>query len=127
MDKKETVWAYLSGYFDGDGCVNITESGGRHRLQVVMTKKDEGFLGRLKNATGMGIVNSGSWRMVTQEAEDFLRKIHPYSIAKKPEIEVALRFRETIGRTGNFGRKGLTKSIKEQRDELMYELQGLKK
>lgn len=120
------MWEYMAGWFDSNGCVNITESKGRHRLQVVVTKSDEGFLNELRDMVGMGIVSKNDWRMVTQEAENFLRSVEPYSIRKKDEIEVALKFRDTIGRPSNFGRRGLTGSVKEERDKLMEELRRLK-
>lgn len=120
------MWQEIAEIFDKHGCVNITESKGRHRLQVVVTKSDKEFLTELRDEVGMGIVTENDWRMVTMDAERFLRAIRPYSAVKKDQIDVALDFRDTIGRSGNFGRKGLTSTVKDQRDKLMYKLRELK-
>jgi len=124
---KDTIWAYMAGYFDGDGCVNITKSSGRHRLQIVLTKKDDEFLNTLRRSVGnLGSVSGGCWRIVTQEAEDFLHGIYPYVVKKREQVETALEFRSSIGRPGNLSGSGLTNSIIEERDELMIRLQLLK-
>ena len=85
--------AYLAGFFDGDGCINISKShpkhskSPRHVLQVVVAQSDELFLNHWAEKTGIGTVYANKaprktipshqtpyhWRMTGQQAEDLLR------------------------------------------------------
>jgi hypothetical protein len=84
-------------------------------------KNDEGFLREISREIQMGAVKNNTLRIVTKQAESFLRGIAPYSRRKNRAIGLALEYRDTIGKHGD----SLTDDIKKKRLELMEALQAL--
>ena len=117
----ETEKAYLAGFFDGDGCVNIAIRQGKdaltpsHYLQVIFSQCDQAFLGRWCNKVGMGTVHENAplrnphitqtkalwhWRLYDRQAESMLRMMLPYLDIKHEQAEIALQFMNTKGTGG---------------------------
>ena len=117
----ETEKAYLAGFFDGDGCVNIATRQGKqaatvsHYLQVIFSQCDRPFLQRWCEKVGMGSVHKNApmrhpnitqtkdlwhWRLMDRQAEAMLRMMMPYLDIKKPQAEIAIRFMTTKGKGG---------------------------
>lgn len=116
-DLTSEEWAYLAGFFDGDGCVNIAVNSSNkdaatptHYLQVILAQSDEPFLREWRDRLNIGSLHElqtqpnapikrtkpcWAWRICGQEAERFLRMILPYVRRKAKEVEIALEFRKT--------------------------------
>ena len=136
----ETDRAYLAGFFDGDGCINISKShpkhskSPRHVLQVVVAQADRVFLEWWAEQTGLGKVYEDiaqrkvvpmrqrmyHWRMTGQQAEDLLRLMLPFLIVKLPQARIALEFRKI--KHNNQRGKGLSPQTLAVRDMLMARL-----
>jgi len=139
----ETQRAYLAGFFDGDGCVNITHTSSNcgtdyYRLQVVLTQKSVEFLELLREQIGgIGSIHVSqtknphndrdcwiaNWRIVSYQSERFLRLIEPYVIRKAEQVKIALELRNTMRAYGN-GR-GVPKGTNRKRHQLMLRMQAL--
>lgn len=106
MTKKE-IYAYASGIFDGEGSLNISQKIDKYgkyqhwiRLGVTNTNFDilqfllKQFGGQIsKKHLYLGWKPSWLWA-ITRNAnlEKCLRKIKPYSIIKKKQIAIALKY-----------------------------------
>lgn len=104
--------AYAAGLIDGEGCISILCSKKQSRryygatVDVGMTKKALPILERMKQEYGGTIIKrrektgrweeSWSWRMHGGEAVAFLRRIGPFLLMKKPQVEVALALHAMI-------------------------------
>jgi len=137
----ETEKAYLAGFFDGDGCVNIsvrqsqTHATPSHYLQVIFSQCDQPFLERWCEKVGMGrvYVNSGRpignkelwhWRLYDRQAEKMLKMMLPYLDIKKEQAEIALSFMRTKGRGG---RRATPAGLLHLREHYKDALSGMKR
>lgn len=104
---------YAAGFFDGEGCVNITGgrkkrcNGFRTHIRVMITNTDKGILdllhwnfgGRLTKPRREGW-KGGNWKanralnFSSGEAIAFLRKIRPHLRIKGPQVDLAFEFWE---------------------------------
>ncbi len=103
----ETEKAYLAGIIDGEGSVMIRQRGKRvFFLIVVVDNTNQTCIDYCKRVTGMGSAQLSRdiggntkrqyrWLVSSRHAEELLEAIYPYSIIKRPQIEVALEFRKT--------------------------------
>ena len=136
----ETERAYLAGFFEADGCVNIgTRKGKRaatvsHYLQVIIAQSNKDFLQRWRDKLNMGSVHlagratlttKGHWRwhLSDRQAETVLNLILPYLDIKKDQAEIAVRFMATKG-TG--GRRRTPQSVLDLREQYRQALQDAK-
>ena len=98
--------AYLAGFFDGEGCVQIVAP---HRtslflLQLSVNNTRREVLSIFRKRWGGSIVgphNRGlnhkpafTWKVDARHAEKVLRDLFPFLILKRRQAEVGLKFRE---------------------------------
>ena len=140
----ETDLSYLAGFFDGDGCINISKShpkhskSPRHVLQVILAQANRPFLQMWAERTGIGKLyqfksqtklnnrqEMWHWRMTGQQAEDLLRLLMPFLLIKRAQADIAIEFRET--KHNNSRGKGTPAFVLKHRDWLMGQLQVAKK
>lgn len=104
---KKTDWAYLAGFFDGEGCISLYKNDGRHyRLEICMANTNEWvakwfhfvFGGTLyleeaskKNPKWRDVWR---WQLRSRKTQYFLISLLPYLKLKKPQAELALQFLE---------------------------------
>ena len=97
---------YMAGFFDGEGCVNITLGGkGRQRIlrvmivntnRIILEEFQKQFGGKLNKSRTL----KENWKpfncltFINTHALDFLQKIYPFIFIKKRQIELAMEFRE---------------------------------
>lgn len=110
--KSLRIWA--AGFFDGEGCVGTTKPrpGPRNReisrvIRVSVGNTHRGSLELLLGVFG-GTIAKGItypnrrqmfyWKVSSKKAEVFLLSIRPWSIVKRPQIDVALAMRRLINR-----------------------------
>jgi hypothetical protein len=109
-DKLFLAWA--AGFFDGEGCVIIELSsspkstyGQRTSLHATVTQTSTPCLQKYVDRFGGSIKtaqhtcpNSSrwavqyTWSVRNEKAINFLREIYPYTVVKKEQIEVALKY-----------------------------------
>lgn len=95
---------YAAGFFDGEGCVNITKRGKRQqvslRVMIANTNKDILDLFQLSFGGHVRISKRHKpdwkpfiqWVATGQTAMDFLAKISPFIILKTAQIKLAFEF-----------------------------------
>lgn len=112
---RKTDWAYLAGFFDGEGCITLapTQVKGKWQktfiLRVQLASTNEWAIQAVKFACG-GVVSidrqrSGNhklayrWVISSNNALVFLGQILPYLKIKRPLAELAIKFQEhkTLG------------------------------
>lgn len=136
----ETDIAYLTGLFDGEGCVHIkrtkrfdTPCGVQYALNVVVRMASEKAVRRFQDLFGGHVYllkkkvlwhkDQWQWMALSSVAQNFLEITLPYLIVKKAEAELALKFQKEKKRTiAQKGIRGfLRKSIEEiQKEENFY-------
>jgi len=104
--------SYFAGFFDGEGCVGVTNRIPPHsalfiRTQVVNTNLE--VLEQMKRAFGGSIQirkaklnwqQMYTWQCTTQVAYHFLKQILPYLRLKRKQAELAIEFQEDRGYRG---------------------------
>ena len=109
---------YVAGLFDGEGCVLICQENRRgkstFRLRAVLANNHL-ILSLIQECYGGYLQykphnNHLTWD--SKQAADFLLKIHPWTIIKRPQIELALAFSNRIQRSNN---RSLTDDELEER------------
>lgn len=104
---------YFAGYFDGEGCISIYNSGKKATHTNVYCRvssvnplipnsfKRE-FKGNITKYKGRGDNHRDGfcWSVSAKKAEFFLLKIKPYLITKREEAQVALNFRKHLNKAG---------------------------
>jgi len=89
---------WLSGFFDGDGCVTSHKTNKKLTisLQTTIDKRDENFANALASIYGGYICKSGDnvrWNLkITDSNEEFLKKIAKFSHYKKKQLELAIEY-----------------------------------
>ena len=122
----ELEWAYLAGFFDGDGCVNIATRqqrkgiGPQHYLQIIFSQCNQPILEYWRERVNRGRVyrtahpDNGhkqlyQWRMFDRDAEVVLRAMLPHLHIKRKEAQIALKFQRT--KREHSGRRGVAPVI----------------
>ena len=102
--------AYAAGFFDGEGTIRIQTHSRRCRtmmLSVAACQVTEYPLDRFVQWFGGTVklrwlkYRGGrrplyTWQVSSMQAEQFLRQVLPYLVAKQTEAELALQFRATF-------------------------------
>lgn len=95
---------YVAGFFDGEGCVNITVRGKIRQvaLRVTIVNTDAAILQELFETFGGTLTRPRSsnsrWKLFRaiewrgKYAISFLEKIQPFVTVKRPQIELAFEF-----------------------------------
>lgn len=95
---------YVAGFFDGEGCVNLTVKGACKQvsLRVMIVNTDPLILDLLRiqygGRTPAPRIHQDGWKgfrqlvLTDSKAINFLQEIAPFVIIKRPQIELALEF-----------------------------------
>jgi hypothetical protein len=96
---------YCAGFFDGEGCINITCGGRNHQtaLRVMVVNTDEAILKMFLDSFGGGIYKRSRghkthwkpfivWKATGHKAAAFLSYIQDYVIVKERQLDLALEF-----------------------------------
>lgn len=139
----EIEWAWLAGFFDGEGCVRgrsywrHDKAKPRHSVAIslVITQRDREVLDRIQAMTGVGTVTSKTgtptpaFHWVTgghTQLAGVLEHLIPYSVVKRDQMLLAI---ELIKRCNLRGGRGSTLSPEEieTRIEMLRKLSSLKR
>lgn len=138
----ETEKAYLAGFLDADGCINVSchnipgSATPTHYLQVTIVQANGPFLEKWCNLTSLGRVYEMppsdlakkkvyQWTMNGKQAETFLTLLLPYIDIKHPDAELALMFRKTKhGRAGGRITPANIIKIREQYKTLLQQVKS---
>jgi hypothetical protein len=137
---------YFAGFFDGEGCISLfyckirpkktapTERVMGFRLVALASNTDQTPLVALRERYG-GAINLSkarneklkavySWRIIKRDAmRSFLTDIAPYTLVKKPQIDIALRYLATVAESG----KRIGQQAWDERLACYLEMQALNK
>lgn len=132
---------WLAGFFDGEGCISgqCYFSPGKYIkqpkvcIQVSITQKDTSILYEIVKYCGGTVQLKGDKSRAShirwtgrKDMGEFLRRIAPYSVCKKDQILLALKFIDTL-REENLGCEPLSDVIHKERKEIYDGLRLLKK
>jgi hypothetical protein len=102
--KNEIMLAYMAGFFDGEGSINIIKRNRgnwtpEYTLSVAMGQKDGKTLDWVKDNFGGNVYvikRDGSffWLCGNVKAITFLKQLLPYLQYKKSQAELAIKFHE---------------------------------
>lgn len=127
---------YIAGFFDGEGCIYINNK--THRLRVCITNTNYYILKQFKEMFGGSIYkrqlrklknNRGyckqifQWSIEFNNALRFLECIQPYTIVKKEQIELAIKYRNRINPSN--GGKPLSNEEKYIRESYIKQIKKL--
>lgn len=122
MDEK--TLAYFAGFFDGEGCIQITKrkpyakmKNPSYTLQVSLHNTHKGVIDKLQDLFGGyvgehkqkakdGCARLWQWSLHAKMANAFLDAVSPYLIIKAPEAKIALEFRQEISKRIGISHKG---------------------
>jgi hypothetical protein len=113
---KNTLLAYIAGFFDAEGCVTITRRNSvikssntvrkLYTMRCTVCQSDNYVLKVIHECFGGGEVQKPKhtvpvWEIGSYKALKFLYLLEPYVIEKKEEVQVAITYQRTIidGRT----------------------------
>ncbi len=101
---KQTDLAWIAGFFDGEGCISITQRRGGNvfQLRLNIVQRDPQPLVRVKEILGYGRVrqksDEGCWMYLitsNEDLEDFIQKMKPYSLVKSSQLLLAEEYLST--------------------------------
>lgn len=111
--KTDLAWA--AGVIDGEGSINITKRSGRAGYYLMVQVGQSGaacplMLKRLEEIFG-GSISGGKERIDTRKptwkwciahtaADSMLKRIRPYVVQKRDQVDLALQFRSTVAVPG---------------------------
>lgn len=95
---------YAAGFFDGEGCVNVSSLRGRSFIRILIVNTNKEILEMFQKRWGGDIKENKrvkanwktayTWRVSHKSCLDFLQDINEYVIIKKPQVEAAFMFFE---------------------------------
>ena len=136
--------AYVAGLMDGEGSIVIAVSkpsskNGRkipsHFLQVGIINTNREIINWLHDTFGGHISDNShstsrhnrrpcwAWRIMCNQAKEFLEKIYPFLKIKKQQAKLAIEFQEK--RRGLTGRKSITMEQLKEREWYRQEIRKL--
>ena len=130
------VWA--AGFFDGEGCILVNRhfrgEGVSHTLRIKVGNTDFKTLAILKSLFGGRIYTRklpsrkllGIWQCSGIQAENALKRMNPYLVAKRQEAEVALDFYE-LQQLTKYPAQEEADEVMAQRDAYYWKLRELKR
>jgi hypothetical protein len=124
--QNELFLAWVAGFFDGEGCVIVEYSkspesnrGWRTSLHATLTQTSLPCLELVQSRLGGTIKVSDNrtadtrrwavqytWSVRNHNAIEFLKKIVPYAVVKKEQIELALTYPMFDSRGKKYGNRG---------------------
>jgi hypothetical protein len=145
---EELFLAWVAGFFDGEGCVIVEHSkspdstrGWRTSLHATLTQTSLPCLELVQSKLGGTIKVSDNrtadtrrwavqytWSVRNQNAIEFLRKILPYSIVKKEQIELAVTYPMFDSRGKKYGNIGnpIPEDVWQKRVEIKDRLRSIR-
>lgn len=140
LEDKDWVKGYVTGFFDAEGTILISKD---YVLSVVINQSYKPVLDWINgifptkinvhgkdriDKNGVHHKNSWRWRQFSDKAIPFLEYVNKYSIEKRPQIELALRYQkeEKVTHSISERRKSLSGIEREKRDWFVNELKRLK-
>ncbi|MGH7177728.1 MAG: LAGLIDADG family homing endonuclease [Tepidisphaeraceae bacterium] len=123
--------AWCAGFFDAEGTISISRhdkkrvnSSPSFVLTAVCYQTERAPLDAMTQTFGGKLYYSSLriwvWSVGARSAEDFLRAIRPYCRTKRPEIDIALRFRKTFeGRWNQRVERALVREREQYRQALI--------
>jgi hypothetical protein len=138
MTRQEKV-AYAAGFFDGEGHIRIQKHSrrGSYMLNISAVQATEkplpvfvelfgGSLHRRVISYRGTVRPLYTWQTSSKAAEDALREMQPYLIAKADEVVLALEFRATF--RPQYGERSKNPpELEAKREAMMYDLQAARK
>jgi hypothetical protein len=94
--------AYMAGFFDGEGCVNIAKYKNGCYVRVLLVNTNREVLEAFRSCYGGNITEgsnykirknwkkSWTWRLSYQKAVDFLMDMYPWILVKEAQVLTAL-------------------------------------
>jgi intein/homing endonuclease len=138
--------AYIAGFFDGEGSVNIIKQKARgesqegkftHFLVCSVANTNREVLDAIQSVYGSNVAPvrgkgnaKSSYRLhfTRRQAEIFLTDIYPFLLLKKQQVALGLKSRETIRKGSYCGRsKVLSNQALHDRDKLENEIKKMNK
>lgn len=124
---------YLAGLFDGEGYVGVVYNKVHDAwgLRLSVTNNHKGICESLRNQFGGALVpprhygpvegkGAWTWAAYSSRAKEFLRVIQPFTIIKKPQVDLALTY--PLGQLG----RPVTDDMRRLRHTIMERLQEMK-
>lgn len=116
--------AWLAGFFDGEGWIDLALSRGNPTLHVAIKNTDLTALERCQAITGVGSIHSTksktkptwTWRVCGSKAQAVLRWLRPLLTCKASQADVVVAY--PIGHPG----KKLPETVRSRRMALREEL-----
>lgn len=146
---KKKIFAYMAGVIDSDGSIHIErvtdKRNGNYqytvRVQVQLTSKEmiewfaDKFNGPMRKrqyiyprpASSPKRKDMYIWRISSQHAIDFLKKIEPYLLLKKPRAAVAIAMEDTFLDKKMSRNPSVVKEKKKMKEKLFQQLKILNK
>lgn len=137
----ELIKGYITGFFDAEGSIGLNSSN-NYVLEVHITQSylpvlewvNNIFPAKItihtKESYKDGVHRKGAWRwrQTSDEAISFLEYVNKYSIEKRQQIELGLRYQkeEKVTYSRSERRRGLSQTEKEKREWFVNELKRLK-
>jgi len=136
---EEIKKGYITGFYDAEGSISITKD---YTLSVLINQTYKPVLERIdkefKTVSGIKIhskegydkrgihhKNAWMWRQFADDAIPFLKYIYTYSIEKRLQIELGIKYQESIKLT--YARsKGMSQSEVEKREWFKNKIEELK-
>lgn len=124
--------AYCAGYFDGEGCIHVSENSGTLRLHVLITSGDKNTLNLFKQLLGGNVLprentkdnrrQMFTWRVGGYGALDAMKQMVPFLIAKREQAQLVFdrgwnihKRGYTLNATENFNRKAIMAGLKSMK------------
>ena len=133
VEMKKTDLAYMAGFFDGEGCVCISNAS-RDGLKVTVDiyqcnewivrwfQFSFGGSVSLRKARQRGWKPQWRWSIANRKVLPFLKAIRPYLILKKAEADLAIKFQEARVYWGGHGKPIEVLAVEEAQRLLMHQL-----
>lgn len=120
--------AYLAGFFDGEGCIQINKGSLRLAVCQLNPKPLEMLQARYggqihHRPAGATTRFAYVWSVMARGGGEALRELSPHLIVKRDEAEVALQYLDTFS---GYTRNGVPDDVRFTRSELANRLRFLK-
>lgn len=114
---------YAAGFFDGEGCVNVSTLRGKPFIRILVVNTNLEILTKLQQTWGGDVQKNYkskahwkqayTWRLQHSACLGFLQDIYPYLVVKKNQAEAAFVFFEVRpGRAGKWTEESLEEANK---------------
>lgn len=122
----ETDLAWAAGFIDGEGCIYIAESRGYYKLVISVGNTNRESVDKLKTIFNCGtIIHKKSnpsknqkefyiYRSTGNDAYNIIQLIRDYTIIKRLQIDVGIKFQESTIVGGNIPRDKIYHSFRKE-------------